>query len=94
MGLSDDTEENSEARFEDLCLDLNLDKKAKEEAWQAFEAMRTNYTLEVGFTMIKAAIIICGFSMFVVFHSVTDVNMKPHYSPIDCDIGDLFPSRE
>ncbi len=47
MGLSDDTEENSEARFEDLCLDLNLDKKAKEEAWQAFEAMRTNYTLEV-----------------------------------------------
>ena len=47
MGLSDDGEDNAEARYEDLCMDLNLDKTAKEEAWQAYETIQTNYTLEV-----------------------------------------------
>ena len=47
MGLSDEGEENVEARFEELCLDLNMDKKAKEEAWKSYEKIRTNYTLEV-----------------------------------------------
>jgi hypothetical protein len=49
MGLSDDGDENIEQRFEELCLDLNMDKSAKDEAWQAFERISTNYTLEVGF---------------------------------------------
>lgn len=44
MGLSDDSDEQ---RFEELCLDLNMDKNAKDEAAQAFERMRRNYTLEV-----------------------------------------------
>ncbi|KAI0238443.1 Retinoblastoma-like protein 1 [Lamellibrachia satsuma] len=43
MGLSDDSDEQ---RFEELCLDLNMDKNAKDEAAQAFERMRRNYTLE------------------------------------------------
>ncbi|XP_064640132.1 retinoblastoma-like protein 1 [Lineus longissimus] len=46
MGLSDDGDENIEQRFEELCLDLNMDKSAKDEAWQAFERISTNYTLE------------------------------------------------
>lgn len=50
MGLSDDGDDNAEARYEDLCLDLNLDKTSKEEAWHSFETIRTNYTLEVGFS--------------------------------------------
>ena len=49
MGLSDEGEENVEARFDELCLDLNMDKKAKEEAWKSYEKIRTNYTLEVGY---------------------------------------------
>ena len=49
MGLSDDGDDNPESRYEDLCMDLNLDKTSKEEAWQSFETIRTNYTLEVGF---------------------------------------------
>ena len=44
MGLSDDSDEQ---RFEELCLDLNMDKNAKDEAAQTFERMRRNYTLEV-----------------------------------------------
>ena len=47
MGLSEEGEENVMARFEELCLDLNMDKKAKEEAWKSYEKIRTNYTLEV-----------------------------------------------
>ena len=34
-------------RFEDLCSDLNMDIKAKDEAWDSFERIRTIYTLEV-----------------------------------------------
>ena len=44
MGLSDDSDEQ---RFEELCLDLNMDKNAKDEAAQAYERIRRNYTLEV-----------------------------------------------
>ncbi len=52
MGLSDDnTEENEEQRYEDVCLDLNLDKVAKEEAWKSFERISQNYTLEVSFVV-------------------------------------------
>ena len=47
MGLSDEGDENVLARFEELCLDLNMDKKAKDEAWKSYEKIRTNYTLEV-----------------------------------------------
>ena len=47
MGLSDEGDENVLARFEELCLDLNMDKKAKEEAWKSYEKIRTNYSLEV-----------------------------------------------
>lgn len=46
MGLSDEGDENILARFEELCLDLNMDKKAKDEAWKSYEKIRTNYTLE------------------------------------------------
>lgn len=51
MGLSEDGDENGQdiyERFDDLCLDLNLDTSSKDEAWEAFERIRTNYTLEVG----------------------------------------------
>ncbi len=51
MGLSDDGDDSAETGYEDLCMDLNLDKTSKEEAWQSFEAIRTNYTLEVGFVL-------------------------------------------
>ena len=47
MGLSDNGDENTVHRFEDLCLDLNMDPDAKAEAWEAFEMISTNYTLEV-----------------------------------------------
>ena len=47
MGLSEDGDENTERRFEELCMDLNMDRNAKEEAWQSYERINTNYTLEV-----------------------------------------------
>ncbi|XP_013394844.1 retinoblastoma-like protein 1 [Lingula anatina] len=46
MGLSEEGEDNVEKRFEDLCLELNMDQSAKEEAWEHYERINTNYTLE------------------------------------------------
>ncbi|KAL3858951.1 hypothetical protein ACJMK2_009197 [Sinanodonta woodiana] len=47
MGLSsEDGDEKVEQRYEELCLDLNMDKNAKEEAWNSYQRIRTNYTLE------------------------------------------------
>ncbi|KAJ8302946.1 hypothetical protein KUTeg_019342 [Tegillarca granosa] len=46
MGLSEDGDDVVERRFEELCLDLNMDKNAKEDAWRNYQKIRTNYTLE------------------------------------------------
>ena len=46
MGL-DEGEESVESRFEELCLDLNLDRTAKEESWQNYKRIKTNFSLEV-----------------------------------------------
>ncbi|KAK6982148.1 retinoblastoma-like protein 1 [Biomphalaria glabrata] len=46
MGLSDESEENVLQRFEEVCLDLNMDTSTKEDAWQNYQRMQTNYSLE------------------------------------------------
>ncbi|GFN79274.1 retinoblastoma-like protein 1 [Plakobranchus ocellatus] len=46
MGLSGEGEESVLLKFEEICLDLNMDATAKEEAWQNYQKMLTNYTLE------------------------------------------------
>lgn len=48
MGLSEEDEENILQRFEEICLDLNMDTSTKEEAWQNYQKIQTNFTLEVG----------------------------------------------
>jgi len=50
MGLSEGEGEDAEMsrRFEELCTgELNTDARAREEAWQSFQRIRDNYTLEV-----------------------------------------------
>ena len=47
MGLSEDGDDNVEQRFDELCLDLNMDKNAKDEAWNSYQRIRTSYSLEV-----------------------------------------------
>lgn len=46
MGLSEDGDNAVETQFEELCLDLNMDKKAKDEALGNYQKMLENYTLE------------------------------------------------
>ncbi|BFZ13546.1 hypothetical protein BsWGS_16586 [Bradybaena similaris] len=46
MGLSEEDEENILQRFEEICLDLNMDTSTKEEAWQNYQKIQTNFTLE------------------------------------------------
>ncbi|CAH1277584.1 RBL1 [Branchiostoma lanceolatum] len=46
MAGPDEETPSTEQRYQDLCMDLNMDKIATEEAWQSFEKMSTNYTLE------------------------------------------------
>lgn len=45
MVLSGD--EDVEQSFTNLCLDLNMDRNAKEEAWESYRRIRTHYVLEV-----------------------------------------------
>lgn len=52
-GGGGDDDGQTERRFDALCLDLNMDRSSQEEAWQAFERITTNYTLEV-ITQTKA----------------------------------------
>lgn len=47
MVLSDDGEDKLCEKYDELCLDLNMDKKTKEEAWKNYEKIKKNYTLEV-----------------------------------------------
>ena len=46
MGLSEDGEDAVESQFEELCLDLNMDKKAKDEAFENYQKILENYSLE------------------------------------------------
>ena len=72
MGLSEEAEDNTLRRYEELCLDLNLDKSAKEEAWECFERISTNYTLEVGAS--------CPFlGSHICFESPVEVIKWPRY---------------
>jgi retinoblastoma-like protein 1 len=48
MGLQDNEDENVFKRHQELCVNLNMDKDAADEAWQNYETIRQNYTLEVG----------------------------------------------
>lgn len=44
------TEENDDAverKYDEICLDLNMDKGTKEEAWESYQKIQTKYTLEV-----------------------------------------------
>lgn len=48
MGLSsEESQEELEVRYEELCLDLNMDKSTKDEAWTNYEKTKKNYSLEV-----------------------------------------------
>ncbi|ESO96313.1 hypothetical protein LOTGIDRAFT_227069 [Lottia gigantea] len=46
MGLSDEGEDSVQQRYDELCLDLNMDLNAKEEAWQSYQRIQVNFTLE------------------------------------------------
>ncbi|XP_069675672.1 retinoblastoma-like protein 1 isoform X2 [Periplaneta americana] len=46
MGLLDDADDDIFKRHQDLCGNLNMDKDAADEAWQSYETIRQNYTLE------------------------------------------------
>lgn len=46
MGQSDDVEDSTYSRHQDLCQKLNMDATAASEAWKSYETIRQNYTLE------------------------------------------------
>ena len=47
MGLSDEGDESVHQKFEDICLDLNMDTTTKHNAWINYNKILTNYSLEV-----------------------------------------------
>ena len=47
MGLSDEVDDDKTfTRFEELCLDLNMDISSKDEAWLNYQTIRANFSLE------------------------------------------------
>lgn len=55
MGLLDDADENVFKRHQELCVNLNMDKDAADEAWHSYETIRQNYTLEVSGSNLRIA---------------------------------------
>lgn len=47
MGLAGDGEEIIYKKYQALCNDLNMDKDAANEAWNNYESIMQNYSLEV-----------------------------------------------
>jgi hypothetical protein len=47
MGLRGEEDDDTFKRHHDLCVSLNMDKDAADEAWRNYEAIRQNYSLEV-----------------------------------------------
>ena len=52
--MDSQSEEVIKARFEDVCGELNLDERSKDNAWKAYLGINNDYVLEVG--MIKSKI--------------------------------------
>lgn len=52
MGQSDDIEDSTYSRHQDLCQKLNMDATSASEAWKSYETIRQNYTLEVLFELL------------------------------------------
>ncbi|XP_034950219.1 retinoblastoma-like protein 1 [Chelonus insularis] len=46
MCQSDDTEDSTYSKHQDLCQKLNMDASAASEAWKSYSTIRQNYTLE------------------------------------------------
>ena len=46
--MDSQSEEEIKARFEDVCGELNLDERSKENAWKAYLGINNDYVLEVG----------------------------------------------
>ncbi|XP_063972446.1 retinoblastoma-like protein 1 isoform X2 [Diachasmimorpha longicaudata] len=46
MGQSDDIEDSTYSKHQDLCQKLNMDATAASEAWKSYSTIRQNYTLE------------------------------------------------
>lgn len=40
-------EGDTRQRYEELCSSLNMDERARSEAWLSYQSMKRNYTLEV-----------------------------------------------
>lgn len=47
MGLAGDGEETIFKKYQTLCNDLNMDKDAANKAWNSYETIMQNYSLEV-----------------------------------------------
>ncbi|XP_048757821.2 retinoblastoma-like protein 1 isoform X3 [Ostrea edulis] len=46
MEPTEDTDDAVERKYSELCLDLNMDKRTKEESWESYQKIQTKYTLE------------------------------------------------
>lgn len=48
MVLSEDSDDHLFKKHQELCSKLNLDVATSTQAWENFQNIQTNYTLEVG----------------------------------------------
>lgn len=46
--MDSQSEDEIKARFEDVCGELNLDERSKDNAWKAYLGINNDYVLEVG----------------------------------------------
>lgn len=46
---ANDSQNDLQKKYKEVCADLNLDKAAADEAWQSFQRIGNNYSLEVSY---------------------------------------------
>lgn len=71
MEPTEETDDAVERRYNELCLDLNMDKGTKEEAWESYQKIKTKYTLEVGqfFAYVRYIHINNLFSVYLIINN-------------------------
>lgn len=71
MGFSDEFEDSSHSKHQDLCEKLNMDAAAAEDAWKSYADIRKRYSLEVclpSFFLVSSCLI--SYFFIILIHGV------------------------
>jgi len=87
-------------RYKDVALDLNLDKASEDEAWQSFQRIGRNYTLEVSFNAHPITMSFCKplctmlYTHYRLFHAQINTVSLYKFACATTDILEAYVLRQ